>query len=159
MELLISLGLLLIISKLLEVVAMRLRQSALIAYVAAGIILGPALGLVEATDELKLFFGIGVVFLFFLIGVEEMDVSGMAATIRGRFFLAGILAFLVSFGFAIAVMLIVLEDSGSLQPGCRCQSLERPRAPQRTPWPRGIHDCGDRGDRRTAGCLLFSQKH
>jgi len=95
MELLFSLGLLLIVAKLLEVVAMRLRQTALIAYVAAGIILGPGLGLVEATDELKLFFGMGVVFLFFLIGVEEMDVSGLAATIRGRFFLAGVLSFLV----------------------------------------------------------------
>ena len=109
MEPLISLGLLLIVAKLLEVVAIRLRQTALIAYVAAGIMLGPGLGLVEATDELKLFFGMGVVFLFFLIGVEEMDVSGLAATIRGRFFLAGTLSFLVSFGFAMAVMLSVLE--------------------------------------------------
>ncbi len=110
MELLISLGLLLIIAKLLEGVATRLRQSALIAYVAAGIILGPALGLVEATDELKLFFGIGVVFLFFLIGVEEMDVSGLAAALRGRFFLAGTLAFLVSFGFAMAVIYFVVDQ-------------------------------------------------
>lgn len=110
MELLVSLGLLLIVAKLLEVVAMRLGLGALIAYVAAGILLGPVLGLVEATDELKLFFGIGVVFLFFLIGVEEMDVSGLAATLRGRFFLAGTLAFLVSFGFAMAVMLIVLDQ-------------------------------------------------
>ena len=110
MELLVSLGLLLIIAKLLEGVAMRLRQSALIAYVTAGIILGPALGLVEATDELKLFFGIGVVFLFFLIGVDEMDVSGLAATIRGRFFLAGTLAFLVSFGFAMTVTYFVLDQ-------------------------------------------------
>jgi Kef-type K+ transport system membrane component KefB len=110
MELLVSLGLLLIIAKLLEGVATRLRQSALIAYVAAGIILGPALGWVEATEELRLFFGIGVVFLFFLIGVEEMDVSGLAATLRGRFFLAGTVAFLVSFGFAFAVMRGVLEQ-------------------------------------------------
>jgi Kef-type K+ transport system membrane component KefB len=110
MELLISLGLLLITAKLLEGVATRLRQSALIAYVAAGIILGPALGWVEATEQLRLFFGIGVVFLFFLIGVEEMDVSGLAATLRGRFFLAGTLAFLVSFGFAFAVTLGVLEQ-------------------------------------------------
>ncbi|MDM7998914.1 MAG: cation:proton antiporter [Dehalococcoidia bacterium] len=110
MELLISLGLLLILAKLLEGVATRLRQSALIAYVAAGIILGPALGLVEATDELKLFFGIGVVFLFFLIGVEEMDVSGLAATLRGRFFLAGILAFAVSFTFAMTVTYYVLDQ-------------------------------------------------
>jgi Kef-type K+ transport system membrane component KefB len=110
MELLVSLGLLLIIAKLLEGVATRLRQSSLIAYVAAGIILGPVLGWVEATEQLRLFFGIGVVFLFFLIGVEEMDVSGLAATIRGRFFLAGTVAFLVSFGFAFAVMRGVLEQ-------------------------------------------------
>jgi Kef-type K+ transport system membrane component KefB len=108
MELLVSLGLLLIIAKLLEGVATRLRQSSLIAYVAAGIILGPVLGWVEATEQLRLFFGIGVV--FFLIGVEEMDVSGLAATIRGRFFLAGTVAFLVSFGFAFAVMRGVLEQ-------------------------------------------------
>ena len=109
MEVLISLGLLLIIAKLFEGVASRLRQSSLVACVAAGIILGPVLGLVEATADLDLFFGIGVVFLFFLIGAEELDVSGLAATLRGRFFLAGMLAFLVSFGFALAVMLSVLE--------------------------------------------------
>jgi Kef-type K+ transport system membrane component KefB len=110
MELLVSLGLLLIVAKLLEVVALRLRLGTLIAYLAAGIILGPVLGLVEATDEMKLFFGMGVVFLFFLIGVEEMDVSGLAATLRGRFFLAGTLAFLVSFGFAMAVTYYVLDQ-------------------------------------------------
>ncbi len=110
MELLVSLGLLLIIAKLLECVAIRLRQSTLVAYVAAGIVLGPLLGVVEATDELGLFFGIGVVFLFFLIGVEEMDVSGLVATLRGRFFLAGTLAFLVSFGFSMAVILLVMEQ-------------------------------------------------
>lgn len=109
MDLLISLGLLLIIAKLLEGVATRLRQSALVAYVAAGIVLGPVLGAVEATRDLELFFGIGVVFLFFLIGAEEMDVSGLAATLKGRFFLAGALAFLVAFGFAMAVMLTVLD--------------------------------------------------
>ena len=109
MEVLISLGLLLIIAKLFEGVASRLRQSSMVAYVAAGIILGPVLGLVEATADLDLFFGIGVIFLFFLIGAEEMDVSGLAATLRGRFFLAGTLAFLVSFGFALAVMLSVLD--------------------------------------------------
>jgi Kef-type K+ transport system membrane component KefB len=109
MEVLISLGLLLIIAKLFEGVASRLRQSSLVACVAAGIILGPVLGLVEATADLGLFFGIGVVFLFFLIGAEGLDVSGLAATLRGRFFLAGALAFLVSFGFALAVMLSVLE--------------------------------------------------
>ncbi len=63
----------------------------------------------KATEELELFFGVGVVFLFFLIGVEDMDVSGLSATVRGRFFLAGVLAFLVSFGVSLFVMLVVLE--------------------------------------------------
>ena len=46
------------------------------AYVAAGIILGSVLGLIGSTDnnspELLIFFGIGVIFMFFLIGVDEM---------------------------------------------------------------------------------------
>lgn len=109
MDLLISLGLLLIVAKLLEGVVTRLRQSALVAYVAAGILLGPVLGVVEATRDLELFFGIGVVFLFFLIGVEEMDVTGLAATLRGRFFVAGTVGFLVSFALATVVMVAVVD--------------------------------------------------
>ena len=47
------------------------------AYVAAGIILGSVLGLIGSTDNnspelLIFFFGIGVIFMFFLIGVDEM---------------------------------------------------------------------------------------
>ncbi len=75
-ESLLALGLLLIVAKLLEGVAICLRQSSLVAYVAAGIILGSVLGLIEPTDnnfpELFIFFGIGVIFMFFLIGVDEM---------------------------------------------------------------------------------------
>jgi Kef-type K+ transport system membrane component KefB/CBS domain-containing protein len=37
-------------------------------------------------------------------------VSGLAATIRGRFFLAGTVAFLVSFGFAMTVTYFVLDQ-------------------------------------------------
>lgn len=111
---LLALGLLLIIAKLLEGVAVRLRQSSLIAYVAAGIILGPLLGVVEPTDsnfsELAIFFAIGVIFMFFLIGVDEMDVSGLLATIRGRFFIAGFIAFALPLAFGLTVTLGVLEE-------------------------------------------------
>jgi Kef-type K+ transport system membrane component KefB len=107
---LLSIGLLLITAKLLEGVAIRLRQSPLLAYLAAGIILGPALGRVEPTDELRLFFGIGVLLMFFLIGIDEMDVSGLVATIRGRFFLAGFIAFLIPVGIGISVMFFVVKQ-------------------------------------------------
>ena len=113
-EALLALGLLLIIAKLLEGVAVRLRQSSLIAYVAAGIILGPLLGLIEPTDsnfpELAIFFAIGVIFMFFLIGVDEMDVSGLLATIRGRFFIAGFIAFALPLAFGLTVTVGVLEE-------------------------------------------------
>ena len=75
----------------------------------AGIILGPALGLVEPSDELKLFFGVGVVFLFFLIGVDEIDISGFVATLRGRFFLAASVAFLVPLAISFPVMRYALD--------------------------------------------------
>ena len=111
---LLALGLLLIIAKLLEGVAVRLRQSSLIAYVAAGIILGPLLGVIEPTDsnfpELAIFFAIGVIFMFFLIGVDEMDVSGLLATIRGRFFIAGFIAFALPLAFGLTVTVGVLEE-------------------------------------------------
>lgn len=107
---LLAVGLLLITAKLLEGLAIRLKQSSMVAFVAAGIILGPVLGVVEMSAELEIFFGIGVIFMFFLIGVDEMDVSGLMATVRGRFFLAGLIGFLVPFGLGILVTLQVLDE-------------------------------------------------
>lgn len=107
---LLTLGLLLITAKVLEGVAIRLRQSTLLAYLAAGIILGPALGVVKASVELDVFFAIGVVLMFFLIGIDEMDVSGLMATVRGRFFLAGLIAFAVPLGIGLGVMLTVVQQ-------------------------------------------------
>ena len=107
---LLSIGLLLITAKLLEGVAIRLRQSPLLAYLAAGIILGPALGRIEPTNELRLFFGIGVLLMFFLIGIDELDVSGLVSTIRGRFFLAGFIAFVIPLGISFSVMFFVVKQ-------------------------------------------------
>ena len=103
---LLSIASLIIVAKIAEGVAIRLRQSALAAYVLAGILLGPVLGIVQVTGELQLFFGIGVVLLFFLIGVDEIDISGFAATIRGRFFIASAFAFLIP----LALNLLVLRS-------------------------------------------------
>lgn len=107
---LLALGLLLITAKLLEGIFVRLKQSSLLAYVAAGLLLGPALKVVEPSVELDIFFGIGVIFMFFLIGLDEMDVSGLVATVRGRFFLAGFIAFTVPMILGLAVMLLVVKE-------------------------------------------------
>jgi len=106
---LLSIALLLIVAKIAEGLAVRLRQSALAAYVLAGIILGPALGVVEPSEELKLFFGVGVIFLFFLLGVDEIDISGFVATLRGRFFLAAMIAFLTPLAASFAVTRYVMD--------------------------------------------------
>jgi len=85
---LLSLALLLIVAKLMEGLALRLHQSAVAAYVITGILLGPVFHVVEADSELSLFLSVGIIFLFFLIGADEIDVAGFFATLRGRFFLA-----------------------------------------------------------------------
>ena len=87
-EALLSIGLLIVIAKIGEGVALRLHLSAMAAYVTAGIVLGPILGIVEPSPELEVFFGVGIIFLFFLVGVDEVDISRFAETVRGRFFLA-----------------------------------------------------------------------
>ena len=100
---LLSVAALLILAKVLEGLAIRLKQSGLVGFVLAGILLGPVAGLVEPSEELTLFFGVGVLFLFFLVGVEEIDIPGFAGTLRGRFALAGGIAFLVPFGASFPV--------------------------------------------------------
>ncbi|MEW6034944.1 MAG: cation:proton antiporter [Chloroflexota bacterium] len=106
---LLSLALLLIAAKVTEGLAVRLRQSPLVAYVLTGILLGPVLGLVNASPALNLFSTTGVVFLFFLIGTDEMDISGFVATLRGRFFLAGVVAFSLPLAIGFAVTHYVLD--------------------------------------------------
>lgn len=106
---LLSLAVLLIAAKLVEGLAVRFRQSPLGAYVLAGVVLGPVLGFVEPSAELSLFFSVGVIFLFFLIGVDELDISGFAATLRGRFSIAASIALLVPLAAGLATFFYVLE--------------------------------------------------
>lgn len=106
---LLSLALLLIVAKLMEGLALRIRQSAVAAYVATGILLGPVLHVVEADSELSLFLSVGIIFLFFLIGADEIDVPGFFATLHGRFFLASAIAFVIPLGTALAVTYYVVH--------------------------------------------------
>lgn len=109
-EPLLYLGILIIAAKLLGEVMHRIGQPTIIGNVLAGIIVGPALfALVDPTEEIDLFISIGVFFLFFLIGLEEIDLPGLFRVLRGRIFVGSAVGFLVPF-FAAGLFALSFSD-------------------------------------------------
>ena len=82
----------------------------MLAYLVVGIVLGIWF---EPGEEAKLFFEVGVLFLFFLIGIDEIDISGFVETLRGRFFVAALVSFAVPFAANLAVFLYVIDLSAA----------------------------------------------
>ena len=77
-EAILYLAVLVLVAKIFGEIFHRINQPTIIGNVLAGIIVGPALfALVQPIDEIELFVSIGVFFLFFLIGLEEIDLSGL----------------------------------------------------------------------------------
>ena len=109
---LLSIGLLLLVAKLLEGIFRRARINSIVAYTIAGIILGPVTGLVEPTVELQFVLSIGVFIFFFLIGLDEIDITSFVAVVRGRFFFAATISVLISLLVALTVTSDVLFDFG-----------------------------------------------
>lgn len=105
-----QIGLLILVAKLAEALLSRVRVNAIIAYTLTGVILGPVTGLVEAGGDLDTLLGIGIFLFFFLIGLDEVDISGFVATIRGRFFLAAVVCVVVSMLSALVVTTDVFYD-------------------------------------------------
>jgi Kef-type K+ transport system membrane component KefB len=101
-----EMALLLAITAAVGAVATRLRQPVLIAYIAVGIVAGPAvLGLVRAHDQIDLLAQIGVAVLLFLVGLK-LDLHhvrhiGPVALATGL----GQLAFTIVIGFALILAL------------------------------------------------------
>jgi len=99
-------ALLLIISAAAGMLAMVLRQPMLIAYIAVGIIAGPAvLGLVKTHDQINLLAQVGVAVLLFVVGLK-LDLRhirhiGPVALATGL----GQLAFTTAFGFILTLLL------------------------------------------------------
>jgi len=92
-------------AKLFEEVAVRLRQPPIVGYIIAGIIVGPAaLGLVQPADEITLFIQIGVFFLFFLIGLEEIDIPSIFSVLKKRLFAGATVGFVVPFALAVPAL-------------------------------------------------------
>ncbi len=105
---LLTLGMLIIVAKLAEGVFRRLRLNAIIAYAATGMFLGPVLELtgvwwIESTLHLELVLTLGVFVFFFLIGLDEVDISSFMSSLKGHYFLAAVLSVTVSLGISMLV--------------------------------------------------------
>ena len=89
---------LVIASKLGGELLHRIGQPTILGNVIAGIIVGPTfLALVHPIEAIELFVSIGVFFLFFLIGLEEIDVAGLFKVMKGKIFAGAAVAFLMPF--------------------------------------------------------------
>ena len=111
-EALLSIGLLVVVAKLAEGVLRRFRVNSIVAYTATGILLGPVAGIIQPTGEIQILLGIGIFLLFFLIGLDELDISGFMAAVRGRYFVAAALSVLVPMLAAMAVTSDIVHDFG-----------------------------------------------
>ena len=111
-EALFSVGLLIVAAKLFEGVFKRFGLNAIIAYAAAGVVLGPAAGLVESGAGIEIVLNIGIFMFFFLIGLEELDIRGFLAAVRGRLFLASVLSVTISLLVSLAVTTELFFDLG-----------------------------------------------
>ena len=114
---LVALGALIIVAKLFEGVFRRLRLNAIVAYAAAGILLGPVMELtgfwsVDSTLHIELLLTLGVFIFFFLIGLDEIDISSFMASLRGHYFLAAMLSVIVSLGISMLVTTDWVFDFG-----------------------------------------------
>lgn len=91
-------ALLLLLAKVFEEVCQRLKQPSILGYIIAGILLGPSvLSLVEPTAAVSFFLQLGIIFLFFLIGFEEIDIAGLLSVLKKRVIFLALSAFLVPF--------------------------------------------------------------
>ena len=111
-EALFSIGLLIVVAKLLEGIFKRFGLNSIIAYGATGVLLGPVTGLVSTGPEVGIILGMGIFVFFFLIGLEELDIWGFIAAIRGRLFLAAVLSVTISMLVSLAVTTDYLIDLG-----------------------------------------------
>ena len=109
---LFSIGLLVVLAKLFEGIFKRFGLNSIIAYAAAGIILGPATGLIESGPEIDAILAIGIFIFFFLIGLEELDIQGFLRAIRGRLFVASVLSVTISLLVSLTVTSDIFFDLG-----------------------------------------------
>ena len=108
-NLLVGLGVVLVVATILAFIASKLKQPTLIAYIIAGLVLGPVgLGLITEQESINALAELGVAFLLFSAGLEldtrKLKTAGTATLI------GGVIQIIASFGlgYAIGVYLIGL---------------------------------------------------
>ena len=103
---------LLVLAKLLEGLFKRFGISSIFAYAITGVILGPVTGLIDPVNDFQILLNIGIFIFFFLVGLDELDISGFLAAIRGRLFIAAVLSVAISMVASLAVTNDVIFDVG-----------------------------------------------
>ena len=111
---LLAIGLLIVVAKVAEGALGRIGVSSLVAYTLAGILLGPATGLIEVHEHIVIFLEMGIFVFFFIVGLEEIDIPGFVATIRRRHFVAAALALIISIMASMLVTSNLLGEEYSL---------------------------------------------
>ncbi len=137
LPIIVDLGLIVVVGAACLVAGQRLRTPSIVAYIVAGLILGPATGLVTAGEAVELIAEVGIALLLFLVGLElSLDrirdvgkvavVAGLGQvvfTAAGGLLLAGLLGFgwLESLFIAVAltfsstvVVVKLLDQKGEL---------------------------------------------
>ncbi len=83
----------------------RIRMPSIVAYIAAGLILGPAFGIVEVTHDVELIAEFGIALLLFVVGLElsldKIKDVGKVAVLAGL----GQVVFTAAGGFALSSLL------------------------------------------------------
>jgi len=105
---LIEFGVVLVVAASLGIVARLLKQPLILAYLVAGVIIGPfAFGLVRDYSIIETFASIGIIFLLFLVGLElnprRLLEVGKSALIIGvsQIILSGLIYYLVAVKFGL----------------------------------------------------------
>ena len=109
---LLAVGLLLVMAKLLEGLFKRFGISSIFAYAITGVILGPVTGLIHPENDFQILLNIGIFIFFFLVGLDELDISGFLAAIKGRLFVAAVLSVAISMVASLAVTTDIIFDVG-----------------------------------------------
>ena len=109
---LFAIGLLLVMAKLLEGLFKRFGISSIFAYAITGVILGPVTGLIDPENDFQILLNIGIFIFFFLVGLDELDISGFLRAIKGRLFIAAVLSVAISMVASLAVTTNVIFDFG-----------------------------------------------
>jgi Kef-type K+ transport system membrane component KefB len=107
---LIDLGLIVVAAAALVLLARLVRTPTIIAYIVAGLVLGPLTGVLEATETVHLIADIGIALLLFLVGLELSlakirDVGPVAVTAGiGQVVFTALGGFVLAMGLGFAVI-------------------------------------------------------